>query len=119
MGEKIMYVICFIILPLILGITLTADYKLVKQYNELQAKYDDKTTEYDLHPCYFCGKDVKIEQVNDDFYIECDNCKLHTTYFDHKKELAEYWNKVGETYSIRDADEQSVCDDQTVEEANS
>lgn len=112
MGNKITYVICFIILPFILGITLTSHYKLAKQcdelqakYDEAQAKYDDKTTEYDLHPCYFCGEDVEIKQEGDYFDIKCNNCRLQTKYFDHKKELVEYWNKVGEAYGIRDADE--------------
>lgn len=46
-----------------------------------------------LSKCYFCNRNVKIQPVNEDFYIECPKCGLRTGYFRSKSDLIKYWNK--------------------------
>ena len=45
-----------------------------------------------------CGHEVKLNPINDSFYIECDKflgkggCGLTTGYYKSKNELIEKWN---------------------------
>lgn len=69
----------------------------------LSTSYGDFTQENDklraqmecdiLNNCPLCGGEAEIQLVIDNYYIECNNCGLHTDYFKSKDELIKYWNK--------------------------
>lgn len=65
--------------------TLRAENEYLKQNYEVET--------YELAPCYLCGGNVKIQPVNDKFYIECEDCKLESDFFRSKADLIRYWNK--------------------------
>lgn len=70
--------------------------------NDLQMQLDQCTEieELNLHPCPVCGNDVKLNPVNDSFYIKCDNflwgdgCGLQTGYYKSKNKLIKQWNNM-------------------------
>lgn len=51
-----------------------------------------------LKSCPICGHEVKLNPINDSFYIECekwmgnDGCGLTTGYYKSKNELIKQWN---------------------------
>lgn len=51
-----------------------------------------KVDETELNPCSLCGGQVKLNPVNDSFYIECLDCELETGYYKSKADLIKYWN---------------------------
>lgn len=70
---------------------------------ELQKRDDDlqkcvEIEEQTLNPCPICGHEVKLNPINDSFYIKCDDflgedgCGLTTGYYKSKNELIEKWN---------------------------
>ena len=63
----------------------------LKAENEMLMQESEITEE--LQPCYICGSTVKIQPVNESFYIECENCGLETRFFKSKSELIKYWDK--------------------------
>ena len=54
---------------------------------------ENNIEEYELTSCHLCNGNVKIKPVNESFYIECEECKLRTDFFDSKSDLIKYWNK--------------------------
>ena len=73
--------------------------KLETQIRELESENKELITQLDqlddtepLASCQYCGSEVKLNPINDSWYIECANCGLHTTYFSDKHELIRYWN---------------------------
>jgi hypothetical protein len=65
---------------------------------QVQLEQSIEVEEQSLKPCPICGEEVKLNPVNDSFYIECSNffredgCGLSTGYYDSKMELIEQWN---------------------------
>ena len=81
-------VICFII-----GFLLCTS--IIQRAKIIQLETDNKEnieTEFILENCPFCDGIAIIQQVNNSFYIECEECELHTNYYGSKKELVKYWN---------------------------
>jgi Lar family restriction alleviation protein len=55
--------------------------------------YDDR-----LKPCPFCGSDQSIHvdsghDIDEGFYIECDNCWLYMGCFETEHDAIKTWNK--------------------------
>ena len=73
---------------------------LRKRADNLQIQLEQcvELEEENLIPCPICGHEVKLNPINDSFYIECDDflgergCGLRTGYYESKKELIEKWN---------------------------
>ena len=73
---------------------------LRKRADDLQTQLDQcvKIEEQSLNPCPICGHEVKLNPINDSFYIECgdflgeNGCGLKTGYYKSKNELIEQWN---------------------------
>ena len=73
---------------------------LRKRADNLQIQLDQcvELEEENLIPCPMCGHEVKLNPINDSFYIECDDflgesgCGLTTGYYKSKNELIEKWN---------------------------
>ena len=73
---------------------------LRKRADNLQIQLDQcvELEEENLIPCPICGHEVKLNPINDSFYIECDDflgesgCGLTTGYYKSKNELIEKWN---------------------------
>lgn len=84
------------ILSVALAVTLFAclilSISLIKINSENKRLRQAEETQ-ELASCYLCGGNVKIKPVNERFYIECEDCELHTAYFDSKSESVNYWNK--------------------------
>lgn len=86
----VVMVVCLVLLIVVMKTEL--ENKALRAENtELKQSYELETEE--LAPCYLCGGNVKIQPVNDTFYIECEDCDLQTDYFDPKSDLIRYWNK--------------------------
>ena len=97
--SRIWKVICvglvFLIVFLIVYI-----FGLRKQADDLQTQLDQciEVEEQTLNPCPMCGHEVKLNPINDSFYIKCDcflgegGCGLETGYYKSKKELIDQWN---------------------------
>ena len=77
---------------------------LRKRVDNLQIQLEQcvKVEEQTLNPCPICGNEVKLNPVNDSFYIKCDDllggdgCGLTTGYYKSKNELIEQWNGMNE-----------------------
>ena len=73
---------------------------LRKRADNLQIQLEQcvEIEEQTLDPCPICGYEVKLNPVNDSFYIKCDDflgedgCGLKTGYYKSKNELIEKWN---------------------------
>ena len=73
---------------------------LRKRADNLQIQLEQcvEVEEQTLNPCPICGHEVKLNPINDSFYIECDDflgengCGLTTGYYKSKNELIEKWN---------------------------
>lgn len=73
---------------------------LRKRADNLQIQLEQcaELEEENLIPCPMCGHKVKLNPINDSFYIECGNflgeggCGLKTGYYKSKNELIEQWN---------------------------
>lgn len=90
--------IIFAMLIIVFGLFLCSIIKIhqLKQENILLKKtyseiYNEEKIE--LVPCYLCDGTVKIQPVNDSFYIECEKCELRTDFYKSKIDLITYWNK--------------------------
>ena len=77
---------------------------LRKRADNLQIQLEQcvEVEEQILDPCPICGHEVKLNPINDSFYIKCDNflggdgCGLTTGYYKSKNELIEQWNGMNE-----------------------
>ena len=75
---------------------------LRKRSDNLQIQLEQcvEVEEQTLNPCPICGHEVKLNPVNDSFYIKCDDflgedgCGLTTGYYESKNELIEKWNGI-------------------------
>ena len=73
---------------------------LRKRADNLQIQLEQcvEVEEQTLNPCPICGHEVKLNPINDSFYIKCDDflgedgCGLKTGYYKSKNELIEKWN---------------------------
>ena len=73
---------------------------LQKRADNLQTQLEQcvEVEEQALDPCPICGHEVKLNPIDDSFYIECSNflgesgCGLRTGYYKSKNELIEKWN---------------------------
>ena len=103
-GEKFMkknnktnIIFAMLIIIFVLYICSVVKIKHLKHENsslkETCEEYITEIKEIELVPCYLCDGEVKIQPVNDSFYIECENCELRTDFFKSKSELIRYWNK--------------------------
>lgn len=97
MKNFVIGVLIGVILLLIIGFqfyTIEKQVEIVDLENHVaQLKEEMKYEDTELNPCYLCNGVVKLKQVNDSFYIECESCKLKTAFFEFKTELTKYWNK--------------------------
>ncbi len=99
--NKINAIVCSIILIIVsficlLGLIIFALTKINKLENEQDSpvttiEYDQNITSFD---CPFCQGKAVVYPIKNDWYIECDNCGIHTDFFDSKEELISYWSKV-------------------------
>ena len=98
-SEKNVIIECSIVLIMVsficlLGLTIFALTKINKLENEqdpVTIEYDQNITSFD---CPFCQGKAVVYPIKNDWYIECDNCGIHTDFFDSKEELISYWSKV-------------------------
>ena len=98
---KISQVICGVLIFIIVFL-IVCIYGLRTRADDLQVQLDQyiDVEEQNLNPCPMCGNEVKLNPINDSFYIECDNflgedgCGLTTGYYDSKNELIEQWNEM-------------------------
>ena len=97
--NKILKAICvgLIFLTIFLIVCI---FGLRKRADNLQTQLEQcvEVEEQALDPCPICGNEVKLNPINDSFYIECDDflgengCGLTTGYYKSKNELIEKWN---------------------------
>lgn len=59
---------------------------------ELENEQLKNNEDIELECCPLCGGNVVMQPVNDSFYIECEECELHTDFFNSKNDLINYWN---------------------------
>lgn len=83
-------IVAIVILSVLYGLTEI-------QSRQLEKRIDGLTRTDILEPCPLCSGNAIVQPVNDSFYIQCEDCKLKTTYFHSKEELVEYWNTRNET----------------------
>lgn len=86
----IFVILWFICLGLII-FTLTKVNRLENERDPVTIEYDQNITSFD---CPFCQGKAVVYPIKNDWYIECDNCGIHTDFFDSKEELISYWSKV-------------------------
>lgn len=85
-----------ILVAILVNVNTIVGYKSV--IDDLTSKIEAMRGDVELAPCPICNKEVKITQVGDTFYIECDEwleadgCGLTTGYYKSKAELIEDWN---------------------------
>ena len=96
---RIWKIICgFLIFIIVFLITCISGLR--ERADNLQIQLDKcvEIEEPSLKPCPICGHKVKLNPVNDSFYIECkvymgnDGCGLKTGYYKSKNELIKQWN---------------------------
>ncbi len=88
---SIIFIILWFICSGLIIFTLTKINKLENKQDPVTIEYNQNITSFD---CPFCQGKAVIYPIKDDWYIECDNCGIHTDYFDSKEELISYWSKV-------------------------
>lgn len=96
-------IICTVLVFLVMFL-IVCIVGLRKRADDLQIQLEQcvEIEEQTLKPCPMCGHDVKLNPINDSFYIECDNsigengCGLKTGYYKSKNELIEQWNGMDE-----------------------
>lgn len=98
---KVWELICaelvFLIVLLIICIFI-----IQKRMDNLQMRLEQcaELEEENLNLCPMCGHNMKLNHINDSFYIECDSslgedgCGLSTGYYESKTELIEQWNNM-------------------------
>ena len=81
-----------LIICVMTGIFIGMIIVIGKQSKEITTLKDNQI-KIELKACPLCGSDeIKIKQINDVYYVRCNDCKLETDYFDTKKHASEYWN---------------------------
>lgn len=98
---KISQAICGVLIFIIVFLVVCI-YGLRTRADDLQVQLEQciEIEEQNLSPCPMCGNEVKLNPINDSFYIECDNflgedgCGLQTGYYNSKNELIEQWNNM-------------------------
>lgn len=73
--------------------TLKSENGILESENEVLKSGENPDESIELVPCYLCGGVVKIQPVNERFYIACTSCGLRTDFFKYKSELIRYWNR--------------------------
>lgn len=94
-------IICTLVIIFILCInTKILDIRL-KDLSNLSVKSIEYTT---LNPvCPMCHSDsVKLKQLTEDYYIECENCGLHTGYYGNEATLRSNWNNMVDSILMRE-----------------
>lgn len=67
--------------------------ELITTVENLELESGNKSEDFKLHDCYFCGShEVELRPINDRFYIHCPGCEIESDFFDNKLELISYWN---------------------------
>ena len=97
--SKIWKTICVVFVFVIIFLVVCI-IGLRKRADNLQIQLEQcvEVEEQTLNPCPICGHEVKLNPINDSFYIECDKflgkggCGLTTGYYKSKNELIEKWN---------------------------
>ena len=98
---KIWQGIC-VILTFFVVFFIVCIFGLRERADNLQTQLDKfvEIEEQNLEPCPICGHEVKLNPVNDSFYIECEkwmdsnSCGLTTGYYKSKNKLIEQWNEI-------------------------
>lgn len=98
---RIWKVICVVLIFLTIFL-IVCIFGLRKRADNLQTQLEQcvEVEEQTLDPCPICGHEVKLNPINDSFYIECDDflggrgCGLTTGYYKSKNELIEKWNSM-------------------------
>ena len=98
--NKLWKIIC-VVLVFIIVFLIVCIVGLRKRADDLQLDQCVEVEEQALNPCPICGHKVKLNPINDSFYIECENfgedgCGLTTGYYKSKNELIEQWNGMNE-----------------------
>lgn len=104
--NKLWKIIC-VVLVFITIFLIICIVGLRKRADNLQIQLEqcvevEENLEENLIPCPMCGHEVKLNPINDSFYIECDKfsgedgCGLTTGYYKSKKELIEQWNRMND-----------------------
>lgn len=73
--------------------TLQSENDTLKSENEVLKSGGNAVERTELVPCYLCDSAVKIQPINEYFYIICTDCGLRTGFFNSQSELIRYWNK--------------------------
>lgn len=93
---EIWQVICAFLIS-ITALLVACIFGLRKRADNLQTQLNQYKDE-SLLPCPICGHEVKLNPINDSFYIECEKwmgsggCGLTTGYYKSKNKLIEQWN---------------------------
>lgn len=98
--KKILCISIFMGLALVIGILVSLTFIQKNQIIQLEdnvvqlenEKKENMASEVVLENCPFCRGKAILQPINTSFYIECEDCELHTDYFDSKYELIQYWN---------------------------
>ena len=96
---RILRAICIFLISIIVFL-IACIFGLRERADNLQTQLNQyvETKEENLLPCPICGHEVKLNPINDSFYIECEKwmgsggCGLTTGYYKSKNELIEQWN---------------------------
>lgn len=89
----VVIVACYLLFVFVYTSHVKTENDTLKAENEELREKTSTEVIVELEPCYLCGETVKIQPVNESFYIECESCGLETTFFKSKSELVSYWNK--------------------------
>ena len=97
--SKIWKTVCVVFVFIIIFLVVCI-IGLRKRADNLQIQLEQcvEVEEQTLDPCPMCGHEVKLNPINDSFYIECDDfmgeggCGLRTDYYKSKNKLIEKWN---------------------------
>ena len=101
--SKIWKTVCVVFVFVIIFLVVCI-IELRKRADNLQIQLEQcvELEEENLIPCPMCGHEVKLNPINDSFYIKCDDflgedgCGLTTGYYKSKNELIEQWNGMNE-----------------------
>ncbi len=100
--NAVLVIIAFIFIFILCINTKILDTRL-KDLSNLSVKPVEYTT---LNPvCPMCHSDsVKLKQLTEDYYIECENCGLHTGYYGNEATLRSDWNSMVDSILTREVE---------------
>lgn len=90
-----------VLITVIVLIIVILAMKISRLNSVIETMQEGQTTQenVELALCPICEKEIKVVQVRDSFYIECDDfygdgCGLKTGYYKSKDKLIEDWNNM-------------------------